>query len=382
MKIMVSVFIVITIIITNLIMPGFLTAVDVATTRNTLKEIEAKKGKIVLTQVRAWGDEESGDSDEMYFKSPSAVTVDQKGNVYIADVILDTIKVFDARGKFIRKIGKKGQGPGDVIYPRNLRIDKDGNLWVNDFGNRRIQVFSLDGKSKKIFKAMIPPPSNMELMPGNRVAYSDFSVANKGKGLIQMAAADGKKVKPLGVSILPPIVNQPFRGGKYDFALFSYDGINHRYYCAYHHSQMLQVYDEQFKLERVIFYETPMNSLNHKWQASRNNFDPVKKPGRYNRCVGVDTDDRGNVFMIATTREPRKEEKSMFVNFLPLPAGKDYATKTDMYMLYVFDSNGKMKAAKQLDVYCEVLDIHGDYIFIIDQVFNKVIYQYKYKFVD
>ena len=79
---------------------------------------------------------------------PFGVAVDKKnGNVYATDEWTNTVSVFDAGGKFIRKWGTPGSGPGELKNPAGIICDANGNLIIVDSGNDRLQVFSPDGKS-------------------------------------------------------------------------------------------------------------------------------------------------------------------------------------------------------------------------------------------
>ena len=55
------------------------------------------------------------------------------------------IKVFSKEGKFLYNIGSEGSGDGQLNHPVGLAIDKFNNLIVCDAGNRRLQIFGLDG---------------------------------------------------------------------------------------------------------------------------------------------------------------------------------------------------------------------------------------------
>jgi len=61
-----------------------------------------------------------------------------------------------------------------------------------------------------------------------------------------------------------------------------------------------------------------------------------------------------------------------------VPQDKDYPKKSDLYWLLVFDENGKITAAKELDILCNGIYIHENRIFLVDKVFEKVIYEYTY----
>jgi len=79
------------------------------------------------------------------FSKPSSVAVDQDGNVYVADMLNYRVEVFDADGKFIRSFGKHGDGPGYFAMPKGVAVDADGHIWVTDSMQNRIHLFSQEG---------------------------------------------------------------------------------------------------------------------------------------------------------------------------------------------------------------------------------------------
>lgn len=88
-----------------------------------------------------------------FFDRLSSVTVDPEGErIYVVDIggvtsELHRVRVFDARnGKHLYDIGKRGSGPGELNLPRDLAIGKNGQLYVVDGGNFRVQVFDRNGK--------------------------------------------------------------------------------------------------------------------------------------------------------------------------------------------------------------------------------------------
>ena len=76
------------------------------------------------------------------FAKPSGVAVDQDGNLYVCDTLNDRIEVFDADGKFISTYGKNGDGPGYFARPKGITTDSDGHIWVADGMQDRVQVFN------------------------------------------------------------------------------------------------------------------------------------------------------------------------------------------------------------------------------------------------
>ena len=77
---------------------------------------------------------------------PFGVAVDKNGDVYVTDEWTNTVSVFDAKGKFIRKWGEPGSGPGELRGPAGIVCETNGNVIVVDSGNNRLQVFTPEGK--------------------------------------------------------------------------------------------------------------------------------------------------------------------------------------------------------------------------------------------
>jgi DNA-binding beta-propeller fold protein YncE len=71
--------------------------------------------------------------------------VDADGNVYVTDTLNDRVEIFDADGNFISTFGKNGDGPGFFERPKGIAVDGDGHIWVADEVQDRLQVFDKDG---------------------------------------------------------------------------------------------------------------------------------------------------------------------------------------------------------------------------------------------
>ncbi len=87
------------------------------------------------------------------FERLSSVTVDAPGQrVFVTDIggvssDQHKVRVFDANtGAHLFDLGKRGIGPGEFNLPRDVAIGFNGQIYVVDGGNFRVQVFDRTGR--------------------------------------------------------------------------------------------------------------------------------------------------------------------------------------------------------------------------------------------
>ena len=72
------------------------------------------------------------------------ITVDsRKKRIYIVDYLRHTVLVYNLKGQWLYEIGGKGSRAGSFFYPSAVCTDNDGNLYVADTFNHRVQIFSI-----------------------------------------------------------------------------------------------------------------------------------------------------------------------------------------------------------------------------------------------
>ena len=103
------------------------------------------------------------------FRQPTDVTWDRDGNIFISDGYINSrVAKFNKNGDWVKQWGQPGNGPGEFNTPHSLAADAQGNIYVADRGNRRIQVFNPDGKLLREIKIDVPAPPDAQVWMGPR----------------------------------------------------------------------------------------------------------------------------------------------------------------------------------------------------------------------
>ncbi len=121
-------------------------SIYVADSRNNRIQHFAPDG----TLQNVWGrfaDTASSEAPGGTFNEPWDVALDADGNVYVADTWNHRIQKFTSDGTFITMWGYFGtaEAPEAFWGPRSITIDSIGRLSVTDTGNKRIVIFDTDG---------------------------------------------------------------------------------------------------------------------------------------------------------------------------------------------------------------------------------------------
>jgi NHL repeat len=102
------------------------------------------------------------------FRQPTDVTWDAAGDIFISDGYINSrVAKYDKNGDWVKQWGERGTKPGEFNTPHSIAADRDGNIYVADRGNRRIQVFDTSGGFLREIKIDVPVPPTADPWMGN-----------------------------------------------------------------------------------------------------------------------------------------------------------------------------------------------------------------------
>jgi tripartite motif-containing protein 71 len=157
-------------------------------------------------------------------QGPKGVALDRNCNLYLADTETSHIVKISPDGVTLATWGSDGHGPGQFHRPAAVAVDADGAIYVADSGNDRIQKLSPSGDPIAIWQYCLPGSNPCAPAPGHDPGqfFDPEGIAVDGQGnvyvsevsnnRIQKLDRDGKSLSSFGGPLgdAPAQFNQPF----------------------------------------------------------------------------------------------------------------------------------------------------------------------------
>jgi hypothetical protein len=140
------------------------------------------------------------------FSRPTDVGWDAAGNIFVTDGYGNSrIVKFDRNGRFVKQAGARGDRPGQLNLPHTMATDAQGNVYVGDRSNARVQVFDNDLNFKAIYDNVgnpwaicISPGPHQYLFVSNSIPDNGLAQYREITGEIYKMELDGTIVGKFG----------------------------------------------------------------------------------------------------------------------------------------------------------------------------------------
>ena len=135
--------------------------------------------------------------DVVLTDAPASVARDSRGTYYVAQRTNPPF-AFDSRGRFLRHVGRKGKGPGEVEEALAVLVGPGDSLHVIEFFSGRRSVFSPSGTFVRLMQLQGNVGIAVMLPNGNMAINRGFYEAFRDGAPLQIVGPDGKASPPFG----------------------------------------------------------------------------------------------------------------------------------------------------------------------------------------
>ena len=344
---------------------------------------------VKIELVRTIGDINTLD-ENLAFNTPSDIVLDEDGNMYILDAGNCRVQKFDPEGKFLASFGREGQGPGEFNSPSSLDIDAEGNLIVADRRARKMQIFTKEGSLLKTITMAKISFSNVYALNSGLMATTGtggYDIEGKDNEplpkLIRLLDSEGNVQREFGemFDYKNRMVNQ--KGNTFHFVVDDNDFI----YLSFSYQNRIDKYSPGGKLlwkaDRVLNYTTkPLDKGKIERTKTSQSF---YSPRMNSVSEGLAVDSKGRIWVATFKRQIKDEERITMITRSSQAGttreieGNTDLQETDMYALEIFDADGVLLGEIPLDIFVDEIYIDNDNLFLLDQMRGVKYYQYKIK---
>ena len=276
-----------------------------------------KKPRVQVELVRTLGDVAAED-ETVAFYMPAGIALDSQGNLYILDTGNHRVQKFGPDGRYLASFGRQGQGPGDFAYPDSIDIDSEDMVWVSDPNNQRIQVFTPAGAVRRTIgfvkervgkicrtkSGLVMAGESGILVGGPEMEEKKQQLPKLFKKLDLDGKVSGEYGEPFDFE--HPLVNQT--GNQVTFAVDENDCV----YLAYPYQNRIEKYSAEGKLiwraDRKLDYGT--DSPKDKGKREVKGGGVFIQGPRMNQCAeGIAVDPSGRIWVVTLNRQIKEEER-------------------------------------------------------------------------
>ncbi|OGF65151.1 MAG: hypothetical protein A2Y62_18330 [Candidatus Fischerbacteria bacterium RBG_13_37_8] len=147
----------------------------VSNTRNNRIDVFNLNGEH-LFEIGGMGVDPKGENTEQSagkFFAPTYLSLDKDGNIYVTDFLNCRIQILDPRGKPVSTIGRCGNRPREFARPKGIALDSEGHIYVVDAAFNNIQIFDKTGRLLLVFGGAGHEPGTFDLPAGIHIDKND-----------------------------------------------------------------------------------------------------------------------------------------------------------------------------------------------------------------
>lgn len=161
--------------------------------------------------------------------------------VYVVDQKEHCIVVFDRALNYMDTIGRYGQGGGEFSYPAGIAFDREGNIYICDLGNYRIQVLDRNRNVISSFKCQFNDYQQEIAVDSKGRIFLNLPLRDS---LITVFNRQGEVIGQFGALYPNPEEKERIQLNLVRLTLDEEDNL----YCAFQEFPVLRKYDAGFDL--------------------------------------------------------------------------------------------------------------------------------------
>ncbi len=346
----------------------------------------------VNNTAAAWGDEQNvrlelvsviggpATTDKnLTFHKPTDLALDTQGNLYVADSGNSRIQKLAPDGSFLASFGRKGQGPGEFQFLDGLAVDDNGRIYVTDKGTNAVKVLSPEGKE------IGAGPAGRMIGKLARLSSGDLVLGISSRNTNALLSVFG----PAGEVNLELGQQESYEDEDsyryFNRVAFTSDGSDN-IYIAYGARNKIEKYSPSGDLSLSV--DRPLNfPISKEITYEEHQFGPRKIPIPFVNFTSADItlDSKDRLWVLSYERQLKFEEMGLTMHFMDgdgrYEGGKTLqtseTTKIDAFAFHLFSPEGHFLGKIPITHHAGEVKIFQDRLYLLEPRHEMCIYAYR-----
>lgn len=325
--------------------------------------------RVALEFIQQIGEFEATDDNYLFFQ-PRDIALDGEGNLYVLDAGNYRIQKFNTQGKFLASFGRKGEGPSEFDMPFAIDIDSKGNIYVYDvmmstrYSPSRIIVLDAQGKEIKRFSYEDENGFSFLRILNSKEMVRRLLPESEASDLIGIYNTNGKKLREF---VEPKIYeDEAFNtiGNSFDYSVDKNTNI----YICFQNQNRIEKYSPEGNL--LIKTDRPLNfEITYKKEKQIRR-DREIEIARISYVSGdIEIDYKGRIWVITYRRQREEDDNEKY----PDP----HVLAAELFRFDIFDPEGIFLGSLPVEKYFGSMHIYDDRLFLVDAYNEMCVYEYK-----
>jgi hypothetical protein len=327
----------------------------------------SERPAVSLSFVRKIGELEPKDPNYMFLR-PMSVAEDDEGNIYVLDPKDFCVKKFGADGTFLRRFGRRGQGPGEFQYPMTVGIVGRTRLIVSSM-SADFYIFDLDGKYVDHFRLPQYQGILPAFMKSDRLVGYSFELDgenSRDNKILKIYDFKGQAQHKFGEPFLLETAQKTWSANFLQITVDDKDNI----FVAFLNQNRIEKYSGTGRLTLSIDRDLPYK-IEYRYEKStmdiggkvvpidQNVFTPVSR--------GIGIDGQGRIWVLAYQKATPQGKPP-----------KDF-TLQDYLAFEVYDGSGILLSRVPIPrevIRFDNMTMQGDHLFFVDPFDQSCVYEF------
>lgn len=309
-------------------------------------------------------------SDERYMlRTPSDALRDEEGTIYILDRWRPGVRVYDASGRHLLDIGKRGSGPGEFIEALAMDRSPSGEIFIVDPPGGKVSVMGSDGS----FDRLLHPETfffTLRLDPDSRLVTSRFDASRDPPTTGMILDGEGAIITRFGTGAAHEEENIRLMYNNAGLDV----GPRGDIYQAFWYQNRIDVYTPDGVLRRRIDRPLPYgleSRIEYREYEADGETLVYPNPVLSRVSIGIGIDHQERIWSLTYLRQPDPDSEDRGAPYDP-----------DLLRFEVFEPSGALLGYLPVPETCTGFRVSGDRILLADSVEKGCVHLYRIVGID